>query len=84
MDKEEMRMAVIFFGSMILAIFPTWKLWPAIKKKLGKSRFGSIILGAKTPHGGLVYLVYTLIWGAIMGSLFLIILLGEACMRCGL
>ncbi len=73
MDKEEIMMLTIFVVSFILATIITWRIWPFIKKKMEKSRFGKLVLGVQTPRGSnFLFFVHTLVWGAIMFLMLLI------------
>ncbi len=72
MDKEEIMMLTIFVVSFILATIITWRIWPFIKKKMEKSRFGKLVLGIRNCGSEFHFLVLTLVWGAIMFLMLLI------------
>ncbi len=72
MDKEEILMLTIFVVSFILAVIITWRIWPFIKKKMEKSRFGKLVLGIRNFGSEFHFLVLTLVWGAIMFLMLLI------------
>ncbi len=73
MDKEEMLMLTMFIVSYILAVFITWRIWPHIKKKMERSRWGRLLLDAQGIHGSRFhFFVCTLVWGAVLFFMFLI------------
>lgn len=75
MDKDEIIMMSIMIAGAILAIPIMFAIWPPMKRKLEKSRFGKILLGAGANNhrgGKLVFFVATLVWGINTLVIFLI------------
>lgn len=73
MDTEEILILSIFIISFIAAGVITWRIWPSIKGKLERSRWGRLVLGIQIPHGSkLVFLVHTLVWGMVMFFMLLL------------
>ncbi len=72
MDKEEILMLTILVVSFIMAVIITWKIWPLIKKKMERSRLGKLVLGVETHGSKFLFLVLTLVWGAISFLMLLI------------
>lgn len=72
MDKEELLMAGMLFGSLVLAAFITVGIWPSIRRKLEKTRRGRLFLSAGRTGRKPVFLVHTLVWLAVMLIMLLI------------
>lgn len=63
MDTQDIIYLSMGLGSWILAIFPAWKLYPRIKKKIENGKFTKYMFQRAVKHHQILFLLSAVFWG---------------------